>query len=201
MQVTPTVRLAVPAGTAAATVIAPSASADAASEARRFARLAQLDDLRFRAEFEELVVSGVYVMLAQRVLVLRISRAGIRAHAAIVRLETSDGVAPARAGLTATPSIHALTDNGDDECPAARLRRLLDAETKQRPVFHALTAEGTTYSAFDAAQAAAILGVIAQAFADGLAQSTPSSALAAVFVGEPREIPAGLFVAVAPAVV
>ncbi len=196
MQVTPIARLCVPAGTAAAAVIALTANADAAIEARRFARLAQLDDVRFRAEFEELMVNGVYVMLAQRVLVLRISHGGVRTHAAIVCLRGGSGVAPARAGLAATPSIEAIPDNGDEECAGAQLRRLLESETKQRPIFHAITAEGTTYSAFDGAHAAAILEVLAQ----GLAQSTPSSALAAVFVGEPQPIPTGLFVAVAPAV-
>jgi len=90
------------------------------------------------------------------------------------------------------PTIHG-TDASLEATIA--LRALLDGETKQRPVFHAMTPEGVTYSGFDAQDGPAIL----QALADIILPAEPASSLAIAFAGPSVDIPDGLVVGFGPA--
>ena len=106
MNLAPVARFAVPAGTAAAIVVAREATGDELTDSRRFAAIAALDDAHFRGSFEELVVAGVYTVLAERVLVLRISQSGIRSLAALARLDGEGTIPAPRAGLDVTVAAH-----------------------------------------------------------------------------------------------
>lgn len=209
-------RIAVPTGTAAATVVMRETTGDPATDARRFIALAALDDEMLRGTFEELIVGGIYTVLVGRVLVLRVNHAGVRSIAAVVAIggpsptDVATNVAtigarnvatigasnstphPPRAGLVMHPTIHG-TDASLEATIA--LRALLDGETKQRPVFHAMTPEGVTYSGFDAQDGPAIL----QALADLILPAEPASSLAITFAGPSVDIPDGLVVGFGPA--
>lgn len=197
-------RIAVPTGTAAATVVMRETTGDPATDARRFIALAALDDEMLRGTFEELIVGGIYTVLVGRVLVLRVNHAGVRSIAAVVAIggPSATNVAtivasnstphPPRAGLVMHPTIHG-TDASLEATIA--LRALLDGETKQRPVFHAMTPEGVTYSGFDAQDGPAIL----QALADLILPAEPASSLAIAFAGPSVDIPDGLVVGFGPA--
>lgn len=187
MKVAPIARLAVPTGTAAAVVVMREPTGDPSLETRRFCVLESLDDARFRAAFEELIVSGVYAVLSEKVLVLRVSDHGVKSFAAAIALGESGGNG-GRAGLF----VHSaeLTAMGGEA-----LQALLEAETKQRPVFHGMTAEGVTYSGFEAKEASAILAASSAA----LPSSASAAAVALLFAGTAIEVPKGLFVAVGPA--
>lgn len=209
-------RIAVPTGTAAATVVMRETTGDPATDARRFIALAALDDEMLRGTFEELIVGGIYTVLVGRVLVLRVNHAGVRSIAAVVAIggpgptDVATNVAtigarnvatnvasnstphPPRAGLVMHPTIHG-TDASLEATIA--LRALLDGETKQRPVFHAMTPEGVTYSGFDAQDGPAIL----QALADLILPAEPASSLAIAFAGPSVDIPDGLVVGFGPA--
>jgi hypothetical protein len=201
-------RIAVPTGTAAATVVMRETTGDPATDARRFIALAALDDEMLRGTFEELIVGGIYTVLVGRVLVLRVNHAGVRSIAAVVAIggpgptDVATNVAtnvasnstphPPRAGLVMHPTIHGT--NASLEATIA-LRALLDGETKQRPVFHAMTPEGVTYSGFDAQDGPAIL----QALADLILPAEPASSLAIAFAGPSVDIPDGLVVGFGPA--
>ena len=201
-------RIAVPTGTAAATVVMRETTGDPATDARRFIALAALDDEMLRGTFEELIVGGIYTVLVGRVLVLRVNHAGVRSIAAVVAIsgpsptDVATNVAtivasnstphPPRAGLVMHPTIHG-TDASLEATIA--LRALLDGETKQRPVFHAMTPEGVTYSGFDAQDGPAIL----QALADIILPAEPASSLAIAFAGPSVDIPDGLVVGFGPA--
>lgn len=209
-------RIAVPTGTAAATVVMRETTGDPATDARRFIALAALDDEMLRGTFEELIVGGIYTVLVGRVLVLRVNHAGVRSIAAVVAIGgpgptdvATNGATigarnvativasnstphPPRAGLVMHPTIHG-TDASLEATIA--LRALLDGETKQRPVFHAMTPEGVTYSGFDAQDGPAIL----QALADLILPAEPASSLAIAFAGPSVDIPDGLVVGFGPA--
>ncbi|MEY4822483.1 MAG: hypothetical protein RLY72_2135 [Planctomycetota bacterium] len=201
-------RIAVPTGTAAATVVMRETTGDPATDARRFIALAALDDEMLRGTFEELIVGGIYTVLVGRVLVLRVNHAGVRSIAAVVAIggpsptdvatNGATNVAsnstphPPRAGLVMHPTIHG-TDASLEATIA--LRALLDGETKQRPVFHAMTPEGVTYSGFDAQDGPAIL----QALSDLILPAEPASSLAIAFAGPSVDIPDGLVVGFGPA--
>lgn len=86
MKVAPLARFAVPTGTAAAVVVMREPTGDPVLDARRFAALESLDNARYRAAFEELIVAGVYTVLADRVLVLRISAHGAKSFAAALAI-------------------------------------------------------------------------------------------------------------------
>jgi hypothetical protein len=181
---------------------------DPATDARRFIALAALDDEMLRGTFEELIVGGIYTVLVGRVLVLRVNHAGVRSIAAVVAIggpsptdvatNGATNVAsnstphPPRAGLVMHPTIHG-TDASLEATIA--LRALLDGETKQRPVFHAMTPEGVTYSGFDAQDGPAIL----QALSDLIHPTEPASSLAIAFAGPSVDIPDGLVVGFGPA--
>lgn len=79
-------RIAVPTGTAAATVVMRETTGDPTTDARRFIALAALDDEMLRGTFEELIVGGIYTVLVGRVLVLRVNHAGVRSIAAVVAI-------------------------------------------------------------------------------------------------------------------
>lgn len=213
-------RIAVPTGTAAATVVMRETTGDPTTDARRFIALAALDDEMLRGTFEELIVGGIYTVLVGRVLVLRVNHAGVRSIAAVVAIGgpgPTDGATigatnvatigarnvatnvasnstphPPRAGLVMHPTIHGA--DASLEATIA-LRALLDGETKQRPVFHAMTPEGVTYSGFDAQDGPAIL----QALADLILPAEPASSLAIAFAGPSVDIPDGLVVGFGPA--
>lgn len=189
MPVATIARFAVPTGTAAAVVVMREPTGDPVLDARRFAALDALDDARFRASFEELIVAGVYTVLADRVLVLRVSAHGVKSFA----------VALAVAGFPAKPRERAGLCVHSAEISAAHhggaLHALLEAETKQRPVFHGMTAEGVTYSGFEAKETSAILAAAAAA----LPADAPAAPVALLFAGPAIEIPKGLVVAVGPA--
>ena len=201
-------RIAVPTGTAAATVVMRETTGDPTTDARRFIALAALDDEMLRGTFEELIVGGIYTVLVGRVLVLRVNHAGVRSIAAGVAIggpgptDVATNVAtnvasnstphPPRAGLVMHPTIHGA--DASLEATIA-LRALLDGETKQRPVFHAMTPEGVTYSGFDAQDGPAIL----QALADLILPAEPASSLAIAFAGPSVDIPDGLVVGFGPA--
>jgi len=194
MKIAPVARLAVPTGTAAATVTAQGFSGDPETDARRFGCLATLDDASFRGAFEELIVAGVYTVISERVFVLRSSRAGVK-HFAVVLAIHGHGTPPAmRAGLAA----HSCILGTDPEHEAAvRLRAMLEYETKQRPVFHGMTPEGITYSGFEA-EAAGAGNILAEA-AKLMPETAPSAALAVLCVGPAVEFPEGLLVALGAA--
>ena len=213
-------RIAVPTGTAAATVVMRETTGDPTTDARRFIALAALDDEMLRGTFEELIVGGIYTVLVGRILVLRVNHAGVRSIAAVVAIGgpgPTDGATigatnvatigarnvatnvasnstphPPRAGLVMHPTIHGA--DASLEATIA-LRALLDGETKQRPVFHAMTPEGVTYSGFDAQDGPAIL----QALADLILPAEPASSLAIAFAGPSVDIPDGLVVGFGPA--
>ena len=201
-------RIAVPTGTAAATVVMRETTGDPTTDARRFIALAALDDEMLRGTFEELIVGGIYTVLVGRVLVLRVNHAGVRSIAAVMAIgspgptDVATNVAtngasnstphPPRAGLVMHPTIHGA--DASLEATIA-LRALLDGETKQRPVFHAMTPEGVTYSGFDAQDGPAIL----QALADLILPAEPASSLAIAFAGPSVDIPDGLVVGFGPA--
>lgn len=205
-------RIAVPTGTAAATVVMRETTGDPTTDARRFIALAALDDEMLRGTFEELIVGGIYTVLVGRVLVLRVNHAGVRSIAAVVAIGgpsptdvatngatnvATNGASnstphPPRAGLVMHPTIHG-TDASLEATIA--LRALLDGETKQRPVFHAMTPEGVTYSGFDAQDGPAIL----QALAHLVSPAEPASSLAIAFAGPSVDIPDGLVVGFGPA--
>lgn len=189
MSIAPVARFAVPAGTAAAVVVAREPTGDEVSDSRRFSAIARLDDAHFRGSFEELVVAGVYTVLADRVLVLRISRSGTRSLAALVRLDAGGSTPDSRAGL----DVEVATYGAAADAPQAEvLRALLESETKQRPVFHGMTAEGTTFSGFEAQATASILDASLQL----IPSHAPSAALCLAFAGPTVEVPAGLIVGV-----
>jgi hypothetical protein len=184
MNAAPIARLCVPAGTAAACVVSAEPLDDPALEARRFARFADLAPTEQAARIEALARDGVYTELPGQLLVLRVIAGGVRHHAAVVALSrtaTSD-----RHETSARPiALLAL------EARREQLLEALQAETRQRPVFHGTTAEGVTYSGFAAADPAEIL----VALHDGLPQDAPDAAIATVFADATVAIPEGLLVA------
>ena len=181
-------RLVVPAGTAAACVVATEPFEDPALEARRFARCAHLPAATQLAQIVALVRDGVCAELRGQTVVLRVIAAGVRHHAAVMSIGPA-GALPVPAHLLQTvPSVLRATGPGDE-----KLLLLLQAEARQRPIFHGTTPAGTTYSGFAAADPDGILAAVAAS----LPQGTMPSALAAVFADEPIEIPPGLLIALA----
>lgn len=189
MKVAPLARFAVPTGTAAAVVVMREPTGDPVLDARRFAALESLDNARYRAAFEELIVAGVYTVLADRVLVLRISAHGAKSFAAALAIGKTAGNPADRAGLGVHGPEIGTSTNSDT------LRLLLEAETKQRPIFHGMTADGITYSGFEAKESAAILAAASAA----LPANAPAAPVALLFAGPAIEVPKGLVVAVSPA--
>jgi len=187
MKAVPVARFAVPTGTAAATVVMLESTGDETTDARRFCALSALGDEAFRGAFEELIVEGIYTVLAHRVLVLRVSRNGTRTYGAVVAIDGGGVPSPARAGLIARPTL-LTTDTSAER--SAEFRALLEAEAKQRPVFHGMTPEGTTYSGFEAQAGAAILAAIASL----VPADAPASSIAVVFAGDAVALPDGLIV-------
>lgn len=185
MPLAPIARFAVPTGTAAATVVLPEPTGDADIDARRFAALEALPDAEFRGHFEELIVAGVYTVLRDRVLVLRVNQNGVRSFAAAVAIPGK--TAAPRAGLAAAVTCFGAPA---DSPAAAALRSLLEAEARQRPVFHGMTAGGTTYSGFEAQATADIV----QAAAAIVPPGAPACHAALVFAGDAIELPRGLVV-------
>ena len=195
MRVAPITRFAVPTGTSAATVVLTEPTGDPDIDRRRFAALECLPDEQFRGEFEELIVAGVYAVLAGRVLVLRVNHAGTRAYAAVVAIpgERPGAIPAPRAGLATQPAAF----GADPDSPSAmRLRDLLEVETRQRPVFHGMTADAVTYSGFEAQSGAAIL----EAASAIVPPEAAACHVAFVFAGHAPTLPRGLAVGLLPAV-
>ena len=189
MQVAPIARFAVPTGTAAAVVVMRDPTGDPVLDGRRFVALEALDDQGFRAAFEELIVAGVYTVLTDRLLVLRVSSHGSKVYAVACALLGEKAIPAQRAGLT----VHAATveplQQRDD------LESLLEAEAKQRPVFHGMTAEGVTYTGFEARETSSILA----AASTSLPTNVAPAAVAFLFAGKAVELPDGLVVGFHPA--
>ena len=185
----PIARLAVPTGTAAATVIAPEPSHDPVCEARRFARIAALADTDFRAQFEELVVSGVYTVLHERLLAMRIVGAGVRNLAFVARSEGADAPHTLRDGLDTRPI---MVEVPTERAQAEGLWELALSESRQRPIFHGVTSDGVTYSGFGVLHPETVLTALSR-----VADLAPARRGVVVFsLGGPLELPAGLLVGV-----
>jgi hypothetical protein len=187
MNAAPIARLCVPAGTAAACVVAAAPLDDDALERRRFAGFADLAPSEQAARILALAREGVYTELRGQVLVLRVIAGGVRHHAAVVCI--APVAAPDAPVVTVPTAVLAR------EAARAALLEALTAEARQRPIFHGTTAEGVTYSGFAAAEPAHIL----DALSGGLPEAAPGSALAAVFADAIAAIPAGLLVALGQA--
>lgn len=198
MHLAPIARFAVPTGTAAATVVLAEPTGDPDVDARRFVALESLPDPDYRGAFEELIVAGVYAVLAERVLALRVNRGGTRSFAAVIAIrgaasgETQGGIPRPRAGLASVAASFGADPNSSE---AQRLRALLEHEARQRPVFHGMTADGVTYSGFEAQSTADILSAAAAIVPTS---ATPSH-VAFVYAGEPLDLPRGLAVGLLPA--
>jgi hypothetical protein len=189
MELSPVARLAVPTGTAAATVVRLEPSGDEHTDARRFVAIEQLDEADFRGAFEELVVEGVFVVLSAKVVVLRVSSGGTRSFAAVLSVTDGETKSAPRGGLVTDLSI---LGSRSADADATALRGLLEAESRQRPIFHGTTDQGVTYSGFEAQNAAAILERVRSIVPEG-AEYSP---VALVFAGDPVEVPRGLFIGV-----
>jgi hypothetical protein len=182
-------RLAVPTGTAAATVIAGEPATDPVCEARRFARIAALPDTEFRAQFEELVVAGVYTVLHGRLLAMRIVGAGVRNLAFVVRTNGPEASPELRDGLDTRPI---MVEVPAERAQAEGLWELALSESRQRPIFHGVTGDGITYSGFGVLHTEAVLDALAR-----VADLAPAQrGIAVLSLGGPLELPAGLLVGV-----
>jgi hypothetical protein len=188
LHVTAVRHLAVPTGTAAATVIAREPSSDPVIEARRFLRLEALPDIAFRAHFEELIVSGVYTVMHNRVLVLRVIGGGTRRFAVVASESGDEAAAYPRAGLDTQPRAAAIAASVADD---SGLRALVEAEARQRPVFHGVTPEGVTYSGFAALHSEALLQTLNAV--RGSSERTAQT-ITVFGIGEEITLPAGLLV-------
>jgi hypothetical protein len=188
MMPTPVEHLVVPTGTAAATVVATVPSEDPGIESRRFARIQALGQPAFRAHFEELIVQGVYTVLHGRMLVLRVIGGGVRSLALVCALPGTDATNSDRSGLWTVPSIIGLPVDRAEELG---LKELIESEARQRPIFHGVTGEGTTYSGFVVQQQRAMLEALASLALEGCSPAK----LGVLVLGEPIEIPPGLLVA------
>lgn len=188
MHVTAVRHLAVPTGTAAATVIAREPSADPMAESRRFLRIAALPDIAFRAHFEELIVSGVYTVLHDRLLVLRVIGGGTRRFAVVASESGPEVAVYPRAGLDATPRLAAITIESAEE---SGLQTLVETEARQRPIFHGVTPDGVTYSGFGVLHGEAVLNALNAVTGGG---SRPAQSVTVFALGEEIPLPTGLLV-------
>lgn len=187
-------QLAVPTGTAAATVVADEPFADPAIESRRFARLAASSDIAFRAQFEELIVSGVYTVLHNRVLVLRVIHGGRRSFAVVGEDAAAPRPSYPRAGLQTTPQYAVIAE---DVASESGLQGLVESEARQRPVFHGVTPGGMTYSGFSAVHSEPLLRALNQAAGEA---SRSLGGITVFALGSGLELPSGLVVGVDRAV-
>lgn len=177
--------LAVPIGTAAATVVAVAPHADPIAEGRRFGTFAPLDEVAFSARLEELVRIGVYGRFDGSVMVLRMTLHGTRAYGAVIAGRPDPG--PGRRATVRAPVLLGVPADSEGVAP---LRQLLEAESRQRPVFHATTADGATLTGFLSEQPQAILEILGHCGLD----DAPETPLAVVFAGDAQAVPDGLFV-------
>ena len=184
----PVEHLVVPTGTAAATVVATMPSDDPGIESRRFARIQALGSPAFRAHFEELIVQGVYTVLHGRLLVLRVIGGGVRSLGLVCALPGGESIPGDRSGLFTAPSIVGLPVDRAEE---TGLKELIEAEARQRPVFHGVTGEGTTYSGFVVQQHRPMLEALASLVLEGCGPAK----LCVLTLGEPIQVPPGLLVA------
>lgn len=202
--------IALPTGTSAGSVVEPRAVANPTLEARRFGHLSALEPASRRDAFATLVRDGVFVIRRDTLILIRRSRAGERVLFAIIAASGSDpSAATDGSGIDPALSFAAI------ESPSGALRAAVDAETKQRPIFHGVASDGTTYTGFECADPGAVLASLeAEA---GLAV-TPTAAggraapLWAVAIGPPGvqpgvqpgvhepPLPPGLAVRVDPAI-
>ncbi|MFM1867286.1 MAG: hypothetical protein RL591_694 [Planctomycetota bacterium] len=198
--------LAVPAGTAVAIVVSREPHADPTLEMRRWERIAALDHSAQREALELLVTAGVFTVLHDAVLVVRIVREGSRAIAAIVaspaHASPSGGQTPPTTAAEHLPEP-ASTGQADsialhDHAP--EFSEALLAATRIRPIFHGTTSDGTTYSGFVADDAASILDALSAAVAahQEVRETIPrgNSPLLAVFSGPSVALPPGLATAI-----
>lgn len=185
MKFAPAPCLAVPIGTAAATVVGTSPLDDPTAERRRFLAFVTLGEEEFVRRMRELVDLGVYGRFESCVMVLRISAGGTRALAAVVSVDESASSGPA-------PRVPQPLGTSAAEDTAEVFRAILEGETRQRPVFHATTPDGSTLSGFLAERPMEILEVLGQS--STARAPDPTSSLLVVFAGAAQPVPAGLFV-------
>jgi hypothetical protein len=195
MSATPIAHLVVPTGTAAATVVAQEPSPDPAIESRRFARLEALEPVAFRAQLEELIVQGVYTALHGRLLILRVIGGGRRTFGVVVSLGDAawrDTTAIPRSGLFTRPTV---VEFPEEHARAIGVSELVEAEARQRPMFHGVTSDGTTYSGFVVQHPTTLLEALSQL---SIGEIAPAP-LAVLSLGSSIEVPPGLLVAMEPA--
>lgn len=176
-------------------------------ETRRWERIAALEHSARREALELLVSSGVFTVLRNSVLVVRIVHDGTRAVGAIVTRERSPGQMTLTNGASIDPAVNSATHHALDRTAVIHLderspeyTEALLAATRTRPIFHGTTADGTTYSGFVAEDAAVILETLSTAIAAepalhnaGLRLDFP---LLAAFSGRSVELPPGLATAI-----
>ena len=195
--------LVVPAGTAVAIVVSREPHADPTLEMRRWERIAALDKAAQREALELLVTSGVFTVLRDAVLVVRVVREGSRAVAAIVARPAQFAQPHTR---TLTP--HAAIESTEALCSVGEAASFalnnhapdfsdaLLAVTRTRPIFHGTASDGTTYSGFVAEDAASILDALSAAVAADpeLRETIPhgNSPILAAFSGTSVALPPGL---------
>ncbi len=207
--------LIIPAGTAAATVIAQSATTDPAILERRWSQIASRSIFEQSHEIERWCASGVFIRRDHSVLVLRILRDGQRHYAAIaVALPEPAGTqaetqaetqaqtpaqTPAQSSrtptvppLTYTPLTHVVAlDHAFPE-----YTEVLEASARVRPLFHGSADDGCTYSGFAAEEPELILGLLTAAHPAAAAHIGNTACVVggvtAFFSGPAVPIPAGL---------
>jgi len=195
--------LIIPAGTAAATVIAQSATTDPAILERRWSQIASRSILEQSHEIERWCASGVFIRRDHSVLVLRILRDGQRHYAAIAVALPEPAETPAEtpAQSSRTPTVPPLTYTPLTHVVALdhafpEYTEVLEASARVRPLFHGSADDGCTYSGFAAEEPELILGLLTAAHPAAAAHIGNTACVVggvtAYFSGSAVPIPAGL---------
>jgi hypothetical protein len=192
--------LIVPAGTAAATVVAQGDIADPALRDRQWTQIALLPSAERSRAIEAMLAAGILLRRHDTVLVLRIIREGQRYLAAVVAplRSAAPHAEPSAEHSSWTPleSVVAL-DGALPEYTAA-----LEAAARVRPLFHGTADDGCTYTGFAAEEPEVILGLLTGLLTGLLSSAAANSQLrnhartsehvTAYFSGGAVALPAGL---------
>jgi hypothetical protein len=107
----------------------------------------------------------------------------------VVASESSDEAAVyPRAGLDTQPRAATVAASAADE---SGLQALIEAESRQRPVFHGVTPEGVTYSGFAVIHSEALLQTLNSVWRS---PERPTHSITVFGIGEEIALPAGLLV-------
>lgn len=198
----PVPHLAVPTGTSAGSVVAESPSTNPSLEQRRFGRIRTLGPSEQRASILGLIQEGVYAERRDCLLVVRRTSAGQRRHFVIASMTCSDDAEPLRTSQT-PPSISASVEGRWIESPEPDLVAAVEQETRQRPLFHGVAGDGTTYSGFECADAAGLLVLLDASPAGAQLEVDPRGAILAIAIGggeNPAQppLPEGLLIELLP---